>query len=180
MNKKFNLSRYKELVELNESGKISLLDSNYMELGKSSLSVGYQIIYERKIIFFSLIDDYLNGTVSLLEFRTQFIEMERENQKKGELILKNLQESDDFYLADDLEKFSRLIARILGVCEDYYILETMPEPDFYFSVSKSYCQLQEAFPVKIWTQAEYQDLISRSFKLLLLTVGLEILLIIFS
>lgn len=180
MNKKFNLSRYKELVELNKSGKISLLDSNYIELVKSSLSVGYQIIYERKIIFFSLIDNYLNGTISLLEFRTQFIEMERENQKKGELILKNLQELDDFYLADDLEKFSCLISDILEVCEDYYILETMPEPDFYFSVSKYYCQLQKAFPVKIWTQAEYQDLISRSFKLLLLTVGLEILLIIFS
>lgn len=178
MNKKFNLSRYKKLLELSRSGRISFLDSNYIELVKSSLSVGYQIIYERKIIFFSLIDNYLYGTLSLLEFRTQFLEMERENQKKGELTLKNLQELDDFYLAEDLENFSRLIANIRGICEDYYVLEPMPETDFYFSVSNYYSQLQEAFPVKIWTQAEYQDLISRSFKLLLVTVGLEILLII--
>ena len=179
MNKKFNSSRYKELIELNESGRISFLDSNWIELVQYSTSVGYQLIYERKKIFFSLIDNYLNGTLTLLEFRTQFLEMERENKKKGELILKNIQELEDFYLAEDLEKFSRLIASIRGVCEDYYVLEPMPETDFYFWVSRYYCQLQEAFPVKIWTPGEYQDLISRSFKFLLFTVGLEILLIIF-
>lgn len=123
------------------------------------------------------IDNYLNGTITLLEFRTQVLEMDREKQKKRELIFNNLQELDNFYLAEDLEKFFRLIANIIGVCQDYFVLEPMPETDFYFVGHKYYCQFQEAFPVKIWTQGEYQDLISRSFKLLLFTIGLEILLI---
>jgi hypothetical protein len=180
MDKKFNLSRYKELIELNGSGRILLLDSNWMELVEYSTSVGYQLIYERKKDYFSLIDNYLNGTLSLLEFRTQFIEMEGENHKKSLLILECFQELEDFYLAEDLEEFSRLIASIRGICEDYYVLEPIPETDFYFSVSKDYCQLQEAFPVKIWTPREYQDLISRSFKFLLFIIVLKILLIIFS
>lgn len=180
MDKKFNLSRYKELIELNGSGRILLLDSNWMELVEYSTSVGYQLIYERKKDYFSLIDNYLNGTLSLLEFRTQFIEMEGENHKKSLLILENIQELEDFYLAEDLEEFSRLIASIREICEDYYVLEPMPETDFYFAVSRYYCQLQEAFPVKIWTPGEYQDLISRSFKFLLFIIVLEILLIIFS
>jgi len=41
MKKKFNLSRYKELVKLIESGKISFMDSNYIELVGYSTSVGY-------------------------------------------------------------------------------------------------------------------------------------------
>jgi len=180
MSKKFNLSRYKELIKLLKNGRISFMDSNYFELVEYSPSVGYQLIYARKKIFFSLIDNYLNGTLTLLEFRTQFLEMEREIHKKGEFILKNIQELEDFYLAEDLEKFSRLIASIREVCEDYYVLEPIPETDFYFSVNRDYCQLQEAFPVKIWIPGEYQDLISCSFRFLLFTVGFEILLIIFS
>lgn len=149
MKKKFNLRRYNELMELKESGKLSLLDSNYFEWLDYSVSVSDQIIYEQKKDFFLLIDNYLNGSLSLLEFRAQFLEMDRENQKKGELILQNLQELKGFYLAEDLETFSRLIARIRTVCEDYYVLEPMPETEFYSAVSNYYSQLQEAFPVKI-------------------------------
>jgi hypothetical protein len=43
MEKHFNLSRYKELLKLEESGKISFLDENYLELLSYKASVAEQI-----------------------------------------------------------------------------------------------------------------------------------------
>lgn len=60
----------------------------------------------------------------------------------------NIQELKEFYLAEDLEKFSRPIGEIIDLCEDYYIIEPMLETTFYFLVNKYYHQLQEAFPLK--------------------------------
>lgn len=85
-----------------------------------------------------------------------------------------------FYFVEDLERFSRLIGEIIDLCEDYYVIEPMPETEFYFLVNKYYHQLQKAFPFKNSANIEYEHLISRSFTFLLFTIGLEILLIIFS
>ena len=57
-----------------------------------------------------------------LSFRTQFLDMEKEDIEKGYIILGNIQELEVFYLVEDLEKFSRLIGEIIDLCEDYYIL----------------------------------------------------------
>jgi hypothetical protein len=56
--------------------------------------------------------------------------MEKEDREKGYAILGNIQELKVFYLAEDLEKFSRLIGRIIDICEDYYIIEPIPETEF--------------------------------------------------
>ena len=55
-----------------------------------------------------------------------------------------------FRLAEDLEKFSSLMRRIIDLCDDYYIIEPMPETEFYFFVNEYYYLLQEVFPFKIY------------------------------
>lgn len=147
MSKKFNLKRYKELLKLNESDKISFMDPNFFELLDYSTSISEQLRYERKKDYFLLVENYLDGTLSLMEFRTQFLKMEREDAQKGEMILQNLQELEVFYLAEDLEKFSRLISNITGICADYFVLQPIPEADFYLAVHEYYSELQKAFPV---------------------------------
>jgi hypothetical protein len=148
MKKKFNFTGYKELVDMDNCGEIVFLDVNYFKLLRYQTSVGEQLIYNRKEDYHSIINKYLNKTLTLIEFRTQFLDMEKEDIEKGYVILENIQELEVFYLVEDLEKFSRLIGEIIDLCEDYYIIEPMPETEFYFLVKKYYHQLQDAFPFK--------------------------------
>ena len=138
--------------------------------------MGKQLIYNRKEDYYSIIHKYLNKTLTLLEFWTQFLAMEKEDIEKGYIILGNIQELEVFYLVEDLEKFSRLIVKIIDLCEDYYIIEPMPETEFYALVNKYYQQFQKNFPFKNSANIEYEHLISRSFTFLLFTIGLKILL----
>jgi len=146
MKKKFNFTGYKELVDMDNCGEIVFLDANYFKLLGYQTSVGKQLIYNRKEDYYSIINKYLNKTLTLIEFRTQFLDMEKEDIEKGYVIIENIQELEVFYLVEDLEKFSRLIGEIIDLCEDYYIIEPMPETEFYFLVKKYYHQLQDAFP----------------------------------
>jgi hypothetical protein len=148
MKKKFNFTGYKELIDMKNCEEIVFLDANYFKLLRYQTSVGKQLIYNRKEDYYSIINKYLNKTLTLLEFRTQFLDMEKEDIEKGYVILENIQELEVFYLVEDLEKFSRLIGEIIDLCEDYYIIETMPKTEFYFLVKKYYHQLQDAFPFK--------------------------------
>lgn len=54
-------------------------------------------MYNRKAEFYSIINKYLNKTITLLEFRAQFLDMEKENIEKGYVILGNIQELEVFY-----------------------------------------------------------------------------------
>ena len=131
-------------------GEIRFLDTNYSKLSRYRTSVGKQLIYDRKENYYSIINKYLNKTLTINEFRTQFLAMEKEDMEKGYLILGNTQELEvfDFDLAEDLEKFSSLIDEIFDLCEDYYIIEPMSETEFYFLVNKYFHPLQETFPFK--------------------------------
>ena len=149
MKKKFNFTGSKELFDMKNRGEIVFLDTNYFKLLRYQTSVGKQLIYDRKEDYYSIINKYLNKTLTILEFRTQFLAMEKEDIEKGYAILRNIQELEVFYLVEDLEKFSRLIGEIIDLCEDYYIIEPMLETEFYFLVNKYYHQLQETFPFKI-------------------------------
>ena len=148
MKKKFNFTGYKELIDMKNCEEIVFLDANYFKLLRYQTSVGKQLIYNRKEDYYSIINKYLNKTLTLIEFRTQFLDMEKEDIEKGYVIIENIQELEVFYLVEDLEKFSRLIGEIIDLCEDYYIIEPMPETEFYFLVKKYYHQLQDAFPFK--------------------------------
>nr|WPV72517.1 hypothetical protein orf173 [Navicula sp.]WPV72675.1 hypothetical protein orf173 [Navicula sp.] len=170
MKKRFNFTGYKKLVDMENCGEIVFIDENYFKFLRYQTSVGKQLIYNRKEDYYSLINKYLNKTLTLLEFRTQFLNMEDEDLYKGSVILGDSQELEVFYLVEDLEKFSRLIGQISDLCQDYYIIEPMPETEFYFLVNKYSHQLQEAFPLKNSTNIEYEHLIFRSFTFLLFTI----------
>ena len=151
MEKHFNLSRYKELLKLEESGKISFLDENYFELLSYKASVEEQISYNRKKDYFLLIHEYLSRVISPYEFRSKFLQMEKEDSKKATIILEDFQELEVFTLAEDLEKFSDLITQISTLCFEYDevwdgTMERMSESEFYYLVNNRYLQLQKAFP----------------------------------
>ena len=176
MKKKFNLTGYIDLIKMQHSGELVFSDANYFKLLGYRTSVTDQLMYNRKEEYYSIINKYLNKTLTLDEFRTQFLNLQDEDIDKKMVILGNIEELEVFYLVEDLEKFSRLIDKIINLCEEYYIIEPMPETEFYFCVNKYYHPLQAAFPSNI----EYEHLIFRSFTFLLFTIGLKILLIIIS
>ena len=131
MKKKFNFIGYKELLHMENRREIVFLDTNYFKLLRYKTSVGKQLIYDRKEDYYLIINKYLNKNLTLVEFQTQFLNMGKEDMDKGYQILVYSQELEVFYLAEDLEKFSRLIDEISDLCEDYYIIEPMPEAEFY-------------------------------------------------
>lgn len=145
MASRFNLVRYKELLKLEENGKISFMSETFLEF---QISIEYQIAYNRKKSYFSLIDKYLSRIISLEEFRSNFAEMEEEDSAASKLILHDFQKLEVFLLADDLARFSEFMACISMVCSDYNKLsEPMPENDFYHVVSIYCLQFQNVFPV---------------------------------
>ena len=123
--------------------------------------------------------------ISPYEFRSKFLQMEREDSKKAAIILKDFQELEVFTLAEDLEKFSDLITQISTLCFEYNevwdgSMERMSESEFYSLVNNRYLQLQKAFPFENFNNQAYKHLVSGSFKFLMFTIGLEILLILFN
>ena len=180
MEKQFNLSRYKELLQLKESGKISFLD---LELLRYRASVGQQFNYNRKKDYFILIHEYLSQIITPYEFRSKFLEMQKDDSAKATIILENFQELEVFTLAKDLGKFSDLLSEISTLCLEFDELwdgtmEPMSESEFYSLVKNEYLQLHEAFPFENFKNQTYQHLVDRSFKILRFTIGLEILLIV--
>ena len=88
MEKYFNLSRYKELLKLQENGKISFFD---LELLSLKATVAQQMYYNRKKDYFILIDQYLSRIIPPYEFRSKFLQMEKEDSEKSTLILEDFQ-----------------------------------------------------------------------------------------
>ena len=86
MEKYFNLSRYKELLKLQENGKILFFD---LELLSLKASVAQQISYNRKKDYYILIDQYLSQIIPPSEFRSKFLQMKKEDSEKSILILEN-------------------------------------------------------------------------------------------
>ena len=144
MEKYFNLSRYKELLKLQENGKISFFD---LELLSLQASVAQQMYYNRKKDYFILIDQYLSRIIPPYEFRSKFLQMEKKDSEKSTLILEDFQELEVFTLAKDLEKFSDLIDQISTICFEYGevwdgTMEPMSESEFYCLVNNHYLQLE--------------------------------------
>ena len=168
MAKQFNLARYKELLELEKSNKITFLD---LELLTYRATIESQIYYNRKENYFFLIEKYLRGEIAGHEFRSKFLEMEKQDGKTIYIIQQDFQKLEVFTLADDLEEFADLIEEISTLCLEYDeiwdgTMEQMSESEFYSLVNNYYLQLQKAFPVLSCNNLGYEELISRSFKIL--------------
>ena len=144
MEKYFNLSRYKELLKLQENGKISFFD---LELLSLQASVAQQMYYNRKKDYFILIDQYLSRIIPPYEFRSKFLQMKKEDSNKSTIILEDFKKLEVFTLAKDLEKFSDLINQISTLCFEYGevwdgTMELMSESEFYCLVNNHYLQLE--------------------------------------
>lgn len=148
MRKKFNLTGYQELLEMQNRGEIVFMDENYFKLLRYQTSVRKQLTYDRKEDYYLIIKKYLNKLLTLDKFLTQFLNMHDQDIEKSSVILGNIQELKEFYLVEDLEEFSTLIGEICDLCEDYYTLTPMPKTTFYSLVKKYYNSLQKSFPVK--------------------------------
>ena len=145
MKKHFNLSRYKELLQLEESGKDSLFDKTFLELLSYKANIEDQISYNRKENYFSLIDKYLSRVIAPHEFRSKFLEMENQDSRTASIIMQDFRELEVFTLADDLEEFSDLISQISTLCFGYYevwdgTMKRMSESEFYNLVNNCYLQ----------------------------------------
>ncbi len=182
MANQFNLARYKELLELEKSNKITFLN---LELVTYEASIEFQICYNNKENYFSLIDKYLIENISGYEFRSKFLEIEKRNSQTSYVIGQDFQNLEVFTLSDDLEEFSNLLVEISTLCLEYDetlddTLERMSESEFYFLINRYYFQLAELFPVISTSNLPYEKLISRSFKNLVGILGLGILLIFYN
>ena len=145
----FNLSRYKELLELEKKGEISYLHS---DLVSYEASISEQIAYNRKQDYFILIHQYLTQAITPHDFRSKFSQIVDDDAAQVRLILKNFQELEVFTFVKDLEKFSDSIVQISILCSDFYevwdgTIDPMLESEFYSLVNNYYLQLQEVFPI---------------------------------
>lgn len=181
MKNNINLVRYKKLLKLEENGKISFLDETFLELLDFRTNIQNQIAYNRKEIYFLVIEKYLNGIITPQKFRSKFIEMEREDSKALDVIQQDFQKLEVFTFSKNLNKFCDLKNKISILCMEYDeifdgSLKPMSESEFYSLVNNQYSQLQKIFPNNL----AYKNLIYRSFKILILIVVLEFLLILFT
>lgn len=120
MTKVFNLSCYKELLELEKNKKITFLD---LELVTYKASIKCQISYDRKEDYFSLIEKYLRRNITGYEFQSKIWEMENEDSDKASLILKDFQKLKVFTFSDDLENFSDLTDQITTLSLEYNLAD---------------------------------------------------------
>lgn len=146
----FNLSRYKELLNLKLNNKISFLDEDFMELLTYKSNVAEQISYDRKEAYFLLISKFLDRSITISDFNSQIKELQEQDNRKSKIVLKNFEELQAFPLASDLNIFSNSIHYISEGCFDYYEsfvdLKPITKDELYDLVNKYYSQLQATFP----------------------------------
>lgn len=176
MTRKFNLARYKELLELEKNDEITLTEL-FTELFKYGATIESQIFFDNKENYFSLIEEYLRGKLAGRDFRSQFRKMENKDEETAYIIQQDFQKLETFTFADQLEDFSNSMVEISRLCLEYDIVEPMSESKFYSLVNKHYFQLAKLFPTVSTNNLPYEKLIYRSFKNLAGIIALGILLI---
>ena len=180
MSKQFDFKRYQELVKLDEmeKGGLDLWSKDFLELIELGASIRNQISHNRKDQYFSLVQKYLNGMLTVYEFQSNFLELEEEDRKTSDTIKQNSRELEVFMLADELEEFSNWQNRISLLITEYDEYdERMSDDEFYSIIKDSYLQLQEALPILSNNTLIYENLVSRSFKILAGIIGLGIIFI---
>ena len=145
--KVFDIVRYKQLLLLQENDEISFSD---LELLSFEASIEKQISYNRKEIYLTLINKYLNLIISPYEFRSKFLEIEKEDCRKSTEILQDFEKLKVFTFTEDLEKFSDLINEIATLCAEHDVswhktLKPISENKFYYLIKKNYIQFN-TFP----------------------------------
>ena len=180
MVRKFNISRYKELYKLNLN---TVSDEIFFELLGYRAEIESYICYSQKEKYFSLIENYLTGLIVPYNFRSQFLEIERQDANQAGRLYEDFQVLEQIVFADNLQIFSNLKIKISTLCFEYGEIlddgsgERMTESQFYASINICYFQLQKIFPVLSSINLPYEKLTQRSFNTLISIIGLEIILV---
>jgi hypothetical protein len=150
-----DISRYKELIELDKNNLLSN-DQFWGELLDYEASVEFQITYNRKQEYLLLIEKYINQQIDFYEFKSLFLIMTKEDSEAASIILNDLKALETFKLDNDRLslKISELITDISILCLDFSepFAETEDEIaeskiKFYSLVKKHYLKLQKLFSV---------------------------------
>ena len=136
---RFNLGRYKELLQLKQDGKMSMPDENYLELGGLKSNVNAHVVYNRKEVYCSLIEDYLNKCITPSNFRSKCVEMLKEDSKISYQILQDFQQLEVLSLSKNRHQFHEPIDEIAHLCMIYN--GDTPESDCYSWVKSEFLKI---------------------------------------
>lgn len=139
MTKYFNLLSYKELLELDQDGKISIPDNNYLELVSLKANVHRQIAYNRKEVYCSLVENYLNNLITPTYFRSKCREMTLQDLEIAYRILQDFEKLEVLTLSKNLNQFHQPMDEISNLCMEYD--GDTSESDFYSWVKSEFLKI---------------------------------------
>ena len=136
---RFNLVRYKELLQLQQDGKISIPDENFRELLGFQIDVDAHVTYNRKEVYCLLVENYLNKRITPTYFRSKCLEMANEDSKISRQILQDFQELEGLSLSKNHKQFHEPMDEIAHLCR-IYDGDTL-ESDFYSWVKSEFLKI---------------------------------------
>ena len=169
MIKYFDLETYQKLKRLEKINQISSEDKQ--KLIDYRIHISDQIKYSSKADYVSLLDEYLEQNIPGYEFRLKFLELEKQNSKKTQIILEDSKKLGNLILSDKSKKFGDSMCEIAMTCIEFDVSwsesrsDQMSEADFYF-LTKSYS-----------SELIKEQLIYQSFKFLRFISGFAVLLL---
>lgn len=147
---KFNVSRYQELKQVVNEKTIESIqeycaDPEIQEFATLEANIHGQIFYNNKKFYFTLIEKYLNKTISPDIFRYQFTTMGEKDLKKANKILNNFEELSTFWIDLESYEFYCLFDHIYDICFDAFEVEDngMTEDIFRNLIQKSFFKIQK-------------------------------------
>lgn len=120
-----------------------------------------------------MLNKYIKKEILPYEFRSKFLEIHKQNSEKTVIFLKDFQKLGNLVLYTGSEKFGDLMSTISTLCLEFDIFlfwsdcdaDRMSEEEFYLLVKRYSSEFLQ------------EQLIYRSFKLLILALGLGLLLL---
>lgn len=99
MIKYFDLESYKELERLKKNNQISPEDQK--KLRGYRINVSNQVKYNNKIAYVSLLQEYLGQKIPILKFQSKFLELQKQNLKKTQIILEDSKKLGNLVLDEE-------------------------------------------------------------------------------
>lgn len=153
MDKLFNLTRYRKLIEKENnliSQKKAFFYENkaeFLELLDYQVIIEQQLDYNHKNDYFVLINGYLNKVITASEFKSKFLKLERQAGTEALQVSRNFQKLASFSIVQNAEPFSNLIDQIFDLYDiDQFDYEDRLSDDELHQSLKNIClQLKELF-----------------------------------
>jgi hypothetical protein len=152
MDNKFNFKRYIELVDIEtslESQNKVFFEENkkqFLELLSYRADAESQMTYNRKNIYFSLIEGYLTKKLTPDEFRSKFLDSKTKDSSDAYRITSDLKQLSTFQVSSKATQFSSLILQVHNSSMSIIDLgpeDGLSETEFRALVKKTYSQLKD-------------------------------------